>query len=129
MSTKTSYRDLVVWQKAMDVSVQIYEVTSRFPNEERYGLSHQMRRAAVSIASNIAEGYGRTTHRQKYSFLENARGSAYELETQIELARRLGYDHDTLPALSVEIGLIGSGISSLMRYVERDSHDHTTVRP
>jgi four helix bundle protein len=86
-----SYRDLKVWQKAMDLAVDIYAATANFPAEERFGIVQQMRRAAVSIPSNIAEGYGRRTARQRYNFLENSLGSTFELETQTELSSRLGF--------------------------------------
>lgn len=88
MSLK-SYRDLEVWQLAMDLAESVYAITKQYPRDERFGLMSQSRRAAVSIPSNIAEGYGRT-HRGDYlKFLSNARGSLCELETQLILAGRL----------------------------------------
>ena len=86
-----SFKKLIVWQKAVELAVQVQDATSRFPNEERYGLSSQMRRAAVSIPSNIAEGYGRVGQRDYVHFLGIARGSAYELQTQVVIATRVGY--------------------------------------
>ncbi|MGB7188726.1 MAG: four helix bundle protein [Acidobacteriaceae bacterium] len=86
-----SYRDLIAWQRAVDLSVQIYKVTADFPREEIYGLSSQMRRAAVSIASNIAEGYGRASRREYRQFLSIAHGSTLELQTQLAIAKRLGF--------------------------------------
>lgn len=85
MSLK-SYRELLVWQKSMDLVKEIYIVTSSFPKEEMYGLTSQLRRAAVSVPSNIAEGYGRRTTKDFIGFLYFARGSVYELQTQIELS-------------------------------------------
>jgi four helix bundle protein len=86
-----SYRDLDAWKAAMDLVEAIYSLTRHFPDDERYGLTGQMRRAAVSIPSNIAEGYGRV-HRGDYvRFLSNARGSLCELETQLMLCVRLHY--------------------------------------
>jgi four helix bundle protein len=85
------YRDLVVWRKAMDLAVKVYEFTGDFPESERFGLSVQLRRAAVSVPSNIAEGQGRRLPKQFALFLRNARGSIQELETQIMIAQRLGY--------------------------------------
>ena len=82
----SSYRDLKVWQEAMVLAEKIYAATAVFPASERFGLTQQMRRAVVSIPSNIAEGYGRRTARQRYNFLENALGSVFELETQTELS-------------------------------------------
>jgi len=84
-----SYKDLKVWQKSIDLSVKIHEVTKRFPKEELYGLVSQMRRAAFSIASNIAEGYCRKHLGEYVRFLGIAYGSAAELETQLIIARRI----------------------------------------
>ena len=86
-----SYREIKVWQKAIELVVDIYSCTRSFPREELYGLAGQLRRAAVSIASNIAEGKGRRTDREFLQFLHHARGSAFEVETQITIAGRLGY--------------------------------------
>ena len=86
----STFRDLIAWQKAMDLAEDVYAVTARFPSEERYGLTSQLRRCAVSIPSNIAEGQGRLTTRDWQHFLAQARGSALELETQLLLASRLG---------------------------------------
>jgi four helix bundle protein len=126
-----SYRDLKVWQAAMDLSVEVYRVTARFPSEEKYGLVQQMKRAAVSVPSNIAEGYGRRTARQRYHFLENSLGSLFELETQVELATRLEFLHEpTAPSLADAIRGIGRGLTALMDYVEREARTqkprHTT---
>ncbi len=84
-----TYKDLVVWQKAVELAEQVYLVTESFPNTERYGLSSQMRRASVSIASNIAEGRMRGTPRYCRTFFLHAFGSAGELDTQIQIAKRL----------------------------------------
>jgi len=90
MALKT-YRDLGVWQKAMDLVVEVYRLTRTFPSEEKFGLTAQSRRAAVSIPANIAEGYGRT-HRGDYlRHLSMARGSLTELETHLTLAVRLEF--------------------------------------
>lgn len=84
-----SYRELVVWQKSMDLAVKIYDLTDKFPKEEICGLTSQMRRAAVSIPSNIAEGRMRGYRKEFKQFLYNAYGSGGELETQLELSKRL----------------------------------------
>ncbi len=84
-----SYKDLFVWQKAVELAEQVYLVTESFPNSERYGLSSQMRRASVSIASNIAEGRMRGTARYCRTFFLHAFGSAGELDTQVQIAKRL----------------------------------------
>ena len=87
---KNSYKDLIVWQKATDVALLTYEITKKFPKDEIYGLTSQMRRAAVSIPSNIAEGKMRGYTEEWKRFLLIAYGSAAELETQIEIAQKLG---------------------------------------
>jgi four helix bundle protein len=86
-----SYRDLRVWQSAMKLVLRVYEETRSFPKDEVYGLISQMRRAAVSIPSNIAEGKGRLTDRDRAHFFSQARGSLLELETQILIAQGLSY--------------------------------------
>ena len=90
MSIK-SYRELVVWQKAMEAVEHVYTLTLRLPREELYGLSSQMRRAAVSIPSNIAEGFQRAHSPEQAQFMRIAFGSVAELETQIELMKRLKF--------------------------------------
>jgi four helix bundle protein len=86
-----SYRELFAWQKAMDFTAGVYRVTRRFPKEELYGVTSQLRRAAVSIPSNIADGQGRQTTGEFRQFLGQARGSLLETETQILLSERLEY--------------------------------------
>ena len=89
-NTKThSYKDLLVWHKAIELSVAVYATTEKLPREEIYGLTSQMRRAAVSIGSNIAEGRMRGTRNDYIHFLQMAYGSAAELDTQIEIAKKL----------------------------------------
>lgn len=92
--TVKSYRDLVAWQRARELVKEVYLLTASFPIGERFGLVSQMDRAAVSIPSNIAEGYGRSTTQDYLKFLRIARGSAYELETQLVLAVDLGLCDD-----------------------------------
>ena len=91
MAVVKSYRDLLVWQKAMDFAEHVYLVQKTFPAEERFGLCDQLRRAVVSIPSNIAEGRGRDSAKDFAHFLMIARGSLNEVATQLELAVRLGY--------------------------------------
>lgn len=86
-----SYKDLIVWQKAMDLVELVYHLTKLFPKDEQYGLSNQLRRAAVSIPSNIAEGQARNSTAEFRNFLSIARGSLAELETQLLIAERLNY--------------------------------------
>ena len=90
-SGSNSYRDLVVWQEAMELVHGIYDLTSTFPDNERFGLTSQMRRAAVSVASNVAEGQGRNSRGEFIQFLGNARGSLQELETQLLVAERRSF--------------------------------------
>ena len=86
-----SYRDLIVWQKSMTLVKKIYEVSRQFPDTERYGLSSQIKRASISIPSNIAEGYGRNTTSDYLRFLRMSIGSLYELRTQLEIAWNENY--------------------------------------
>ena len=111
------YQDLQVWQKAIGMTLAVYEVTREFPNEELYGLTSQVRRAAVSVASNIAEGRGRLTQGEFRQFLSCAQGSNYEVQTQLIIARRMKFASERklneAESISVEVGkmlsaLIGS---------------------
>jgi four helix bundle protein len=112
-----SYRELLVWQKAKALAVQIYKATEEFPRNETYGLTSQIRRAAVSVASNIAEGQGRLTPGEFLNFLGQARGSLLELDTQLAIALDLTYlkpdqyeilDHDIYQVLGFVNRLIES---------------------
>lgn len=105
-----SYRDLKVWQQAMDLALGIYEATAHWPSEERFGLISQVRRASVSIASNIAEGAARRSTAEFIQFVGMARGSLAEAETQLMLAERLGY----LPVSDANALLAASGDVSRM---------------
>jgi four helix bundle protein len=109
-----TFRDLEVWQKAFPLALSVYSSTRTFPREEMYGLTIQLRRAAVSVASNIAESKGRSTDKDTVHFLSNAKGSLFELETQLELARNLSYltqrNADTLIAKTHETGRLLSGL-------------------
>jgi four helix bundle protein len=109
-----SYRDLIAWQKAKALALEIYRCTRKFPRDEIYGLSSQMRRAAVSVPSNIAEGKGRHSHKELVQFLYRARGSLLELETQLSIAHDLEYVDTTnfqrLEGLCGEVGRILNGL-------------------
>jgi len=117
-----SHKDLKVWQEAVELSVICYDVTSRFPREEQFGLVSQMRRAAISIASNIAEGAARTGSKEFIQFLYISLGSASELDTQIEIARRieLGEPSD-LERLQLQTNMISRLLQGLIRSVKRKS--------
>ena len=103
-----SFRDLQVWQRAIQLSVATYRLTKDFPREELYGLSSQIRRAAISVPSNIAEGHGRLSTGEYRQFLGIARGSNFELQTQLEIARALEFGKsellDEAEGLSHEVG-------------------------
>ena len=103
----SDYRNLKVWQKAMDLTVEIYSLVKLLPREETYALADQMRRAVVSIPSNIAEGHGRNSDKEFIKFLSISRGSLLELETQIEICHRLRYfkthQSDIASSLMIEI--------------------------
>ena len=98
-----NYKDLLVWQKAMDLTVEVYRLVKFLPREETYALSDQMRRAVVSIPSNIAEGHGRNSTKEYIKFLSVARGSQTELETQLQICVRLKYlsEDEALLALNL----------------------------
>ena len=109
-----SFKDIIAWQKAMDLVEQIYQLTVSFPADERFGLISQLRRAAVSVPSNISEGYGRRSRADYVHFLYMARGSANELETELLLSARLGFGSsdqiDSCLALTCEIQRILKGL-------------------
>lgn len=103
-----SYRDLKVWQRAIEMSVALYRFTEKFPKTETFGLVSQLRRAGVSTASNIAEGYGRGSTGEYKQFLGMARGSNFEVQTQLVIARELQFgdrrEQDVVESLSHEVG-------------------------
>jgi four helix bundle protein len=109
-----SYRDLIAWQKAMDMVEHIYVATRNWPKAELYGLTNQVQRAAVSVPSNIAEGQGRTSTKEFLHHLSIARGSLFEVETQLLIAQRLSYltraDADRLLSEAGEISRLLSGL-------------------
>jgi four helix bundle protein len=111
-----TYRDLIAWQKAMALAEQAYRVTRAFPDEEKFGLVSQMRRAAVSVPSNIAEGFGRAQRLDFRRFLEMAKGSLFELQTQAKLSRRLGWlKGDSLAAMRDLAHELDAILSALIR--------------
>jgi len=116
-----NYRDLIAWQKAMDLVDLVYRATRSFPREELYGLASQLRRAVVSIPSNISEGQGRRSKAEFLQFLSIAHGSLREVETQVMIAKRQSYmttDEETSAlALAAEVGRL---IKGLMNSLERE---------
>jgi four helix bundle protein len=122
------FRELIVWQRSMQLSVAVYELTRDFPREEIYGLTSQMRRAAVSILSNIAEGHGRSSRVQLAHFVSIAKGSNYELEAQLLLTCELQYgkevDRQRCAALCDETGRM---LHSMQRRLETPISAPTTI--
>jgi four helix bundle protein len=114
-----SFRDLAVWQRSIQIAVGVYRLTQGFPREEIYGLTSQMRRAAVSVPSNIAEGHGRLGSNEYRQFLGVARGSNFDLQTQLEIARALGTGDsellDEVEGLSHEVGKMIFGVLKAMK--------------
>jgi four helix bundle protein len=118
------YGELIAWQKAVDFAEEIYRATEDFPRREMFGLTNQIRRAAVSIPSNIAEGQGRRTTRDFLHFLSVAKGSLQEVETQLLIAFRLGYldevRNSVLMGLSAEVGRLVNGLSKSLDRVSSE---------
>ena len=118
METVNTHRDLIAWQEAIRLVEIIYRDTSSFPNEETFGLKTQIRRSAVSVPSNIAEGSARNTTGELVQFLGVARGSLAELETQLELAFRLGFLDKTTDA-AMQVDRVGRLLSALLKSLKR----------
>jgi four helix bundle protein len=112
---KIGYRKLIVWQKADELAFQIYRITKDFPSEERFGLVSQMRRAALSVAANIAEGYTRNSKKDKVHFYNIALGSLTEIEYYLDFSLRLAYisdeQHRLLVKLREEVGRLLNGLA------------------
>jgi four helix bundle protein len=125
-SMSTSFRELVAWQRAVALCTEIYRLTGSFPSAEQFGLANQLRRASVSIASNIAEGWGRSTRGEYYQFLGHARGSLCELQTQLVIAGALGYGPKELLDASE---LLSSDVSRLLIALMRKIKDEYGVDP
>ena len=126
-----SYRELVVWQKAKNLAVHVYKTTEGFPKHEMYGLTSQVRRAAVSVFSNIAEGQGRLTTLEFLQFLGHARGSLLEVDSQLQISVDLGYlsreQYDDLESETYQVlGLLNRLIDSLR---SRKRVDVETLKP
>ena len=111
-----NYRNLMVWQNSRKLVKQIYDLTGKFPSEEKFGLANQIQRAAVSIPSNIAEGYGRNSDKEMIRFLSIAKGSLYEVETQLYIAIDLNYlsEKETQPVME-QCNEIGKMITGLIK--------------
>ena len=118
MDKVRSYRDLLVWQRAMDLTVRVYGLSRSFPKDEQFGLTSQVRRAASSIAANVAEGYGRATKPAYLNFLRIAQGSLKELETHMILAGRLGYAGDDIEEVLADAEELSRMLRALILKVE-----------
>ena len=124
-----NYKELKVWQKAYQLCIVIYKITKGFPNEERYGLTSQIRRAAVSVPSNIAEGYGRKTTQEYIQSLYIAYGSHCELETQIMVSKDLGYiKSDDFQELQQEIGEVERMLKALIKSLQNKHSNPAAMR-
>jgi four helix bundle protein len=120
-----SFRDLIVWQRAIQLTIDIYRLSAKFPDAEKFGLTSQMRRAAVSIASNIAEGYGRASKGEYAQFVGHARGSCSELETQIVIVRALHFgDIASLDACETLCHDVSRSLGALLNSL-RPNHPHS----
>ena len=116
------HKRLDVWKLAVELAVSVYRVTEKFPGEERFGLTSQMRRAAVSIPSNIAEGAARKGRKEFAQFLHISRGSLSEMDTQLELARQLGFlDEADFKDLNGQMERVDMTLAGLLRF-QRSSH-------
>ena len=119
-SMADSFRDLLAWQKAMALVTAIYRTTDSWPERERYGLTNQVRRAAVAIPSDIAEGKGRLSKKEYVQMLARARGSSYEVQTQLEIAFNLEFvdaaRYEALSADAAEVGRLLNGLMTNVRH-------------
>lgn len=119
-----SYRDLMVWQKSMLLVKDTYALTASFPESEKFGLVSQMRRCSVSIPSNIAEGWGRGKNKYFSNHLRIARGSLYELETQILIGQEMGYTKESVAEMFTTMDELSRMLNSLIEKVEsRENSD------
>ena len=122
MAKVSSYRDLIVWQKAMDMTESLYRKVKKLPKEETYALGDQMRRAAISIPSNIAEGFGRNSKKEYLQFLYIANGSVSELETQLMLCVRINYLKESeIQSILTLLSEIGTIIMTITKKLNSDT--------
>lgn len=114
-----SYKDLIVWQKGIELVNEIYAITKRFPKEEMFGITNQMRRAAVSVPANIAEGWGRNSTKNYIQFVRVSRGSLYELETMLVIAENQHYIDDGIKiSLSGKMDELGKMLNKLLQSLD-----------
>lgn len=126
MSDIKDFKDLLVWQKAIALNTQIYRMTKLFPKEEIYGIISQIRRASVSIATNISEGYGRNTTAQYIHFLGISKGSLSEVETLMVISSELGYVQlETCDSILERITELNKMLKKLIQVLEQKSQSHS----
>ena len=114
------FKNLKIWQEGIKVVLSVYKITSQFPDEEKFGLTSQIRRCSISISSNIAEGYGRNSDAEMNRFLNIARGSSYELETQLIISAELGFmEEKVLQELSEQLDIIQRGITNFQKKLKK----------
>ncbi|PRY89796.1 four helix bundle protein [Mongoliibacter ruber] len=123
MKIRHNFKNLKVWQKSVDLAVKVYKITKGFPSEEKFGITSQMRRASVSIPSNIAEGTAKSTSKSFVNSLDISLGESYELETQAIIANLVGLlDKDEFIALDTEISEVQRMINGLISTVESNPY-------
>ncbi len=124
-----SYRDLIVWQKAMALVTDVYRATEKFPAREMYGITNQVRRAAVAIPSDIAEGKGRISKKEYVQMLSRARGSTYEVQTQLEISRNLSFlATDAFEILEMKAAEVGRLLNGLITKLRRDIDEEEALK-
>jgi four helix bundle protein len=122
------HKRLEVWRQSMDLTINIYRTTEKFPSQELYGLTNQLRRAAVSIPSNIAEGAARQTKKEFTNFLHIAQGSLSELDTQLDLARRLEYLKDNARnTFDTQMAQIDKMLTGLIRHLSNNKERKVSI--
>lgn len=115
-----SYKDLIVWQKAILLVTEVYSISKTFPDSEKFGLSNQLNRAVVSVPSNIAEGWGRESNKNQLQFLRISRGSLMEVETLILISKNLNYINDQkFKIISSEIEEVGKILQGLIKSIQQ----------
>ncbi|RPA67647.1 four helix bundle protein [Cyclobacteriaceae bacterium YHN15] len=123
MRRKHNFKNLKVWEKSVDLAVKVYQVTAEFPNEEKFGITSQMRRSSVSVPSNIAEGTARNTSKAVLNSLDISLGESFELETQAIIANRVGLlDQETFSEIETDISEVQRMIHGFMQTLESNPY-------
>ena len=125
MSTIKSYKDLIAWQKGIDLVTAVYKILEKFPKEEKFGLISQISRSCTSIPANIAEGWGRDSDQNFIYYLKIAKGSLYELETHLIISKNINYIAEkTLKDLQIKIEEISKIINGLIKSIQNQKADY-----